>query len=102
MPNSCNLTGVPPRGRPPNPLPKKVPPLEQRIRLLCKRHGVSPINLGINAGLKADAVPDLIAAARAGEAEPGRVKTFLALARFYDVTVEWFFAPGELPEKSWK
>lgn len=93
---------MPRLGRPPKPLPKTVPPLEQRIRLLCKRHGVSPAKLGEDAGLKPDAVPDLITAARAGEAEPGRIKTYLALHRFYGVATDWFFEPGDLPEKFWK
>jgi hypothetical protein len=70
--------------------------------MLCKRHGVDPRFLGKNAGTSLDAVPGLIDAARKGEAQPGRAKTYWLLSRLYGVTMSWFFETSDLPEDSWK
>lgn len=95
----CNSRLVPGPGRPPKPYKGPVYPLEQRLRVLCQRAGVTPARLGILAGLSDEAVAGLIEEVRKGKnPRPGKADTYWRLAQYCGVSVDWLLGESELPE----
>ena len=90
------------KGEPRNPpWPwERLPPFEQRIRVLCEAAGLGPARLGVSAGLSRETIPKWIKAAREGVALPGTPESLRRLAERRSVSFEWLTSPAPLPAGS--
>src|SRR5690606_16162773 len=78
--------------------------LHDRLEELCRRLGVKPTKLGVDAGLSTYTVNNWIKKSKSGKPLPGRTRELEQLARHYGYDVSWFTEaqperrPGDLPE----
>ena len=94
----CNSRLVPGPGRPPKPYAGRIYPLEQRIRVVCARLGLTPAGLGKRIRLSDEVIAGIIEENRKGHPRPGKVDTYWRIAQAAGVSVDWLLGESELPD----